>query len=114
MRVYEVRLRVDADNLTTVLDVVKDSADLISMTQVVDANPPPRKRVHQKQEVQRPKGVTAQSLILKELDGRNPSIEHLEKVFSANGFAKTSARVAINELVRNGVARKIAEGVYGK
>lgn len=113
MRVYEVRLRVDASNLTTVLDVIKDSADLLSMTQVAEEAPEKKHRVRPPQK-SRPNGVSVQSIVMGALQVGPRALESLEKAVVESGFAKTSARVAANELARHNRIRKVGDGIYEK
>ena len=111
MRAFEMHLRVLAENLTTVLDVLKDSADLISMTQIEDAKVAARVNHRPKARV---KGFTSRDLILQVLgEGKPKTIKELVRLFEAKGFSRNSASPAVNELIRNGKVKKIADGVYG-
>ena len=111
MRVYEVRLLVKAESITTVLDVVKDSADLISMTQVSEPEPTKRKRAL-KSRAGRGMGVKIHDLVLERLKLSNATIEGLERTIKDKGYAATSARVAVNDLIRSGKVAKNEHGVY--
>ena len=111
MRAFEMHLRVLSENLTTVLDVLKDSADLISMTQIEDAKVASRVSNHTKKRV---KGFTSRDLILETLREKAPrTIKEMVRLFEAKGFSRNSASPAINELIRGGKVKKIADGVYG-
>lgn len=113
MRVFEMIMRVQTENLTTVLEVLKDNADLVSMKQIeVDdvevAKKKPRK--HRP----RPNGALTGGQLVKEAvsGGKTVTSKELVKLFHANGFAKTSAAPAVNQLVRDGEIKKLSEGVY--
>jgi len=110
MRVYEVRLLVKAESITTVLDVVKDSADLISMTQVSEPEGAKRKRATAKRH--RAKGLKASEVILQRLKAGPAAISGLEKEMRDGGFSITSARVAANDLIRGGKVKKSENGIY--
>lgn len=114
MRVFEMTLRVAAENLTTVLDVLKDSADLLTMKQLegVEAPKTTRKAGGYRNGV-RKKGINSRDLILQTVDKGTTTLKQLQKLFLAQGFAETSALPAVNLLIRNGEVVKIADGVYG-
>ena len=113
MKVFEMTIRVAAENLTCVLDVLKDSADLVDMKQVETVEQPKRLRQSTKRHVPRAKGVTSRSLIMDTVAKGTVTAKALEKLLAANGFAETSARPAVNELIRNGFVVRLADGVYG-
>lgn len=114
MRAFEMVLRVKAGNLTTVLDVLKDSADLISMKQIDDPSLTPKIR---SRHTYRKRGdrVTAQSLMDQLLaPGNAVTKAEMVKAFGSNGFAKTSASPTVNKMIRSGRVKKLADGVYTK
>lgn len=109
---FKLCMIVPAEHLTTVMDVVKDSADLISMEQIATPGPAPKRKMGFANG-KRVKGTTARDLIITTLsDGTVKTRAALQKLFSANGFAETSVGPAVNELIRAGNVSQISPGVY--
>lgn len=112
MRVFEMIMRVHTENLTTVLEVLKDNADLVSMKQIEVDDVETTKRKPRRHKP-RPDGApTGRQIIKQAVVGSTVTRKELIKLFVASGLAKTSVPPAVNELVRSGEIRKLSDDVY--
>lgn len=104
MKSYELLVRVHAANLTTVIEVLKDAAEIIHMKQVdVPATPEkhPRKASAVPQ-IARERGKRADQVILELMKpGVSYCVEDVGHSIAARGFSAASAHPAISKLVKD-------------
>jgi hypothetical protein len=110
---FKVLLSVPGDNLTTVLEVIKGNASIIS----INANDEPKtKKKMRYANGKRDKGITGEELALQILtrnkDMKFTLMSTIRSEFVNKGFAPTSASAAISTLVSKGRARRIGDDQY--
>lgn len=106
-KTYEILLHVGSLNLATVLDVVKDSATVVGVKQLVPTKPAAHRTTT------RIKGISTASIVLGVLsDGQVHTDEELGQALATAGFSATSAHPAASTLVADGKIKRIARGRY--
>lgn len=107
-RAYELLVRVGASNLTTVIDVLKSAAEIVSLKQIEAGDSPPMKV--EPQRGPRPIGKTGPQIILEHMQARPAilewSTEDLGIVLENNGFSAASAHPAVSSLVKEGTVER--------
>lgn len=103
---YEIVLHVGSTQLTTVLDVVRESATIASVKQLDITKAPRRTAV-------RIKGSNSTTVLLNELsDGKIHTDEDLAKVLVRLGLSAATVHPTMSGLCRAGKAKRVARGRY--
>lgn len=107
-KTYQVHLRVTDDNLTTILDVVRNSAQLLKVFE--DEREVDEKRKPRQLKI---KGIDLAEKTINEAK-RPLSPAEIGKQFVARGFSKASHYGPLADLVKAGKIVRHDNGYYGK
>lgn len=108
-KVYEIVLHVSSLSLTTVLDVVKDSATVKSLRQLEDIKKP----ISRYADGKRGKGISGAALVLEVLaDGQIHTSDDLTAAFISRGFAANSVLPACSNLIADDKIKCVAHGRF--
>lgn len=112
MKHFDIRIRVPAKHLTTVLEVITGTADILEMKQIeaeaLEAEKP--KRVTSYVGGVRNKGIKGSDLILESLAKGPMSGDALGAIFVSRGFAAGSWKPTMSLLIRAGQVIKNGRG----
>lgn len=106
-KVYELVIRVGASDLTTVMEVVKDSADIVGMRQVDTILPAIRSRPVRQD-------IKITDLIMQIM---SPGVDYKsqdigDEISTRKGFSPNSATPALSELVAKGKVLRVGSATY--
>ena len=110
-KTYDVLLRVPAETLPTILQALAGAGELVS---VVPTNEEPRKRANSGLvKRNRKTGISGADLVLEvAAGGAEKLLSAFDKAFSEKGFAPTSAKARISELIKSGKLVQVRKDVY--
>jgi hypothetical protein len=104
MKSYELMVRVNAANLTTVIEVLKNAAEIVNLKQVeIQAAPDKTSRRMVNGGQIRERGKRADQVIMELVNpGAEYSVDTIGEMIAARGFSANSAHPAISVLVKAG------------
>jgi hypothetical protein len=109
---YELMVLVNAAQLTTVIDVLKDSATIISLKQIVPAEPQKNAKVKRAPQADGQPRRRADMVLLEIMKpGISYSVEDLgREIAQRGGFSPNTAHPAISILVKEGKVERHKTG----
>lgn len=109
MKTYDLHIRVSDKSLTTVIDVLKNAAEIVSLKQIVEEDEPKKPQPRKA----RSATTTAQSTLLQIMQ---PGVVYngleLGKKIAEKGYSPKSIYPALSQLVQDRKVERIAANTY--
>lgn len=113
---YDLLIRVTSRNLTTVIDVLKNAGDLVSINQVdvveTSSKKPKEPRAPRPRPEGRPKAAEVVLTVMK--PGVDYHIDQLFPLTSQHGYAEGTIEATCSHLFRNGILERPKPLTYRK
>lgn len=109
-KMFEVRIRTDAQLLPAFIELIRGEATLVSVTEVPSEKQ--KRHNHQYVNAKRDKGITSNKLALELLANDPMPFEKITEAFIKRGFASSTTQPTLSTLRRDGKVKRSEHGIW--